>query len=296
MYFQDMMINLLRYWGDRGCIILEPYDVEKGAGTMSPHTFLRAIGPEPWYTVYVEPSRRPADGRYGENPNRLYQHHQLQVILKPSPENIQDLYLESLTAIGIDPNIHDIRFVEDNWEAPTLGAWGLGWEVWIDGMEITQFTYFQQVGGINCDPESGELTYGLERIAMYLQDVDNVFDIKWNEDFTYADIFKQPEYEHSVYSFDNANVDVLKNLFNIYEEESKVNIADNLIYPAYDYILKCSHTFNVLDARGAIGVSERAHYIQRVRDLARLVANQYYEKREEMGFPMLNKGAKKHEE
>ncbi|WP_425538237.1 glycine--tRNA ligase subunit alpha [Microaceticoccus formicicus] len=291
MYFQDMMINLLKYWGDKGCIILEPYDVEKGAGTMSPHTFLRAIGPEPWNTVYVEPSRRPADGRYGENPNRLYQHHQLQVILKPSPEDIQDLYLHSLEVIGIDPSIHDIRFVEDNWEAPTLGAWGLGWEVWLDGMEITQFTYFQQIGGINCDPESGELTYGLERIAMYLQDVDNVYDIKWNSQFTYGDIFKQPEYEHSVYSFDTADIEVLKNLFNIYEKEAEVNIEENLIYPAYDYVLKCSHTFNVLDARGAIGVSERAHYIQRVRNLARLVAVQYYDKREQMGFPMLKKEA-----
>lgn len=295
MYFQDMMINLLKYWGDKGCIILEPYDVEKGAGTMSPHTFLRAIGPEPWNTVYVEPSRRPADGRYGENPNRLYQHHQLQVILKPSPENIQDLYLHSLEVIGIDPSIHDIRFVEDNWEAPTLGAWGLGWEVWLDGMEITQFTYFQQVGGINCDPESGELTYGLERIAMYLQDVDNVYDIKWNSQFTYGDIFKQPEYEHSVYSFDTADIEVLKNLFNIYEKEAEVNIEENLIYPAYDYVLKCSHTFNVLDARGAIGVSERAHYIQRVRNLARLVAVQYYDKREQMGFPMLKKEAEENE-
>lgn len=295
MYFQDMMINLLKYWGEKGCIILEPYDVEKGAGTMSPHTFLRAIGPEPWNTVYVEPSRRPADGRYGENPNRLYQHHQLQVILKPSPEDIQDLYLHSLEVIGIDPSIHDIRFVEDNWEAPTLGAWGLGWEVWLDGMEITQFTYFQQVGGINCDPESGELTYGLERIAMYLQDVDNVYDIKWNSQFTYGDIFKQPEYEHSVYSFDTADIEVLKNLFNIYEKQAEVNIEENLIYPAYDYVLKCSHTFNVLDARGAIGVSERAHYIQRVRNLARLVAVQYYDKREQMGFPMLKEEAEDNE-
>ncbi len=291
MYFQDMMIKLLKYWGDKGCIILEPYDVEKGAGTMSPHTFLRTIGPEPWSTVYVEPSRRPADGRYGENPNRLYQHHQLQVILKPSPEDIQDLYLDSLEVIGIDPKIHDIRFVEDNWEAPTLGAWGLGWEVWLDGMEITQFTYFQQVGGINCDPESGELTYGLERIAMYLQDVDNVYDIKWNENFSYGDIFSQPEYEHSVYSFDNADIDVLKELFNTYEKQAEVNIEERLIYPAYDYVLKCSHTFNVLDARGAIGVSERAHYIQRVRNLARHIAVQYYDVREQMGFPMLKKEA-----
>ena len=290
MYFQDMILKLLEYWGNKGCIILEPYDVEKGAGTMSPYTFLKALGPEPWKVVYVEPSRRPADARYGENPHRVYQHHQLQVILKPSPENVQDLYLDSLKVIGIDPIKHDIRFVEDNWEAPTLGAWGLGWEVWLDGMEITQFTYFQQVGSINCELESAELAYGLERIAMYLQNVDNVFQIKWNEHMTYGDIFKRAEYEHSVYSFEKADVDTLKNLFNIYEKEAKVNIEEGLVLPSYDYILKCSHTFNILDARGAISVTERTHYISRVRNLARLVASKYVEQREELGFPLLKGG------
>ncbi len=289
MYFQDLMLKLLNYWGDKDCIIMEAYDIEKGAGTMSPHTFLRALGPEPWKVVYVEPSRRPADARYGENPNRVYQHHQLQVILKPSPEDIQDLYLDSLKAIGIDPIKHDIRFVEDNWEAPTLGAWGVGWEVWLDGMEITQFTYFQQVGSINCELESGELTYGLERIAMYLQDVDNVFDIQWNKNYTYADIFKKAEYEHSVYSFEKADVLVLRELFNTYEKEAKRIIDEKLVIPAYDYVLKCSHTFNVLDARGAISVSDRTGFIGRVRNLARSIASLYIDQREEMGYPLLNK-------
>ena len=289
MLFQDLMLKLLNYWGEKGCLIMEPYDIEKGAGTMNPNTFLRALGPEPWKVVYVEPSRRPADARYGENPNRVYQHHQLQVILKPSPDNVQDLYLESLKAIGIDPSKHDIRFVEDNWESPTLGAWGLGWEVWLDGMEVTQYTYFQQVGGIDCDLESAELTYGLERIAMYLQDVDNVFDIKWNENFTYGDIFNKAEYEHSVYSFEKADIDVLKGLFNTYEEEAKKIISDNLVLPGYDYVLKCSHVFNVLDARGAISVSERTHYISRVRNLAKAVSSAYLEQRKEMCFPLLKK-------
>jgi len=287
MYFQDLMLKLLEYWGNKGCVILEPYDIEKGAGTMSPYTFLKALGPEPWKVVYVEPSRRPADARYGENPHRLYQHHQLQVILKPSPDDVQDLYLDSLRAIGIDPLQHDIRFVEDNWEAPTLGAWGLGWEVWLDGMEITQFTYFQQVGSINCDIESAEITYGLERIAMYLQDVDNVFDVKWNKDIKYADIFKKAEYEHSVYSFEKADIDVLKGLFNTYEEEVKKNLEYGLVLPSYDYVLKCSHTFNILDARGAISVSERTNYIGRVRHLAKLVAVKYLEQRKEMDYPLL---------
>ena len=286
MYFQDLMLKLLEFWGSKGCTILEPYDVEKGAGTMSPHTFLKALGPEPWEVVYVEPSRRPADARYGENPHRVYQHHQLQVILKPSPEDVQDIYLDSLRAIGIDPLKHDIRFVEDNWEAPTLGAWGLGWEVWLDGMEITQFTYFQQVGSINCHLESAELTYGLERIAMYLQDVDDIFHIKWNENITYGDIFRKPEYEHSVYSFEKANIETLKNLFDIYEEEAK-NIEEGLVLPSYDYVLKCSHTFNVLDARGAISVTERTHYISRVRNLAKLVASKYIDQREELGYPLV---------
>jgi len=290
MYFQDLMMRLLEFWGNKGCTILEPYDVEKGAGTMSPHTFLRALGPEPWKVVYVEPSRRPADGRYGDNPHRLYQHHQLQVILKPSPDDIQDLYLESLKAIGIDPLMHDIRFVEDNWEAPTLGAWGLGWEVWLDGMEITQFTYFQQVGSINCELESAELTYGLERIAMYLQDVDNIFEVKWNKDITYEELFKKAEYEHSVYSFEKSNIETLKHLYDIYEQEAKNHIEDGLILPSYDYVLKCSHTFNLLDARGALSVAERTHYISRVRNLAKLVASKYIEQRKEMGYPLLKGG------
>lgn len=289
MLFQEMILKLFAYWGEKGCLILEPYDTEKGAGTMSPHTFLRTLGPEPWKVVYVEPSRRPDDGRYGENPNRVYQHHQLQVILKPSPEDVQDLYLQSLVAIGIDPLKHDIRFVEDNWESPTLGAWGLGWEVWLDGMEITQFTYFQQVGGIDCDIESAELTYGLERIAMYIQDVDNVYDIKWNEDISYGDIFKKAEYEHSVYSFEKADIEVLKGLFTTYEEEAEKTIAEKLVIPGYDYVLKCSHTFNVLDARGAISVSERTNYISRVRNLSRLVAKAFIEQREELGFPLMKK-------
>ena len=295
MYFQDLMQKLLNYWGNKGCLIMEPYDTEKGAGTMSPHTFLRALGPEPWKVVYVEPSRRPADARYGENPNRVYQHHQLQVILKPSPEDIQDLYLDSLKEIGIDPIKHDIRFVEDNWEAPTLGAWGLGWEVWLDGMEITQFTYFQQVGSIDCDLESGELTYGLERIAMYLQDVDNIFDLKWNEELTYGDIFNKSEYEHSVYSFEEADLDLLKKLFSDYEEEAKRIIEEGLVLPGYDYVLKCSHTFKILDSRGAVSVSERTHYIARVRSLARLVAKEFLKQREEMGFPLIKGGGEGNE-
>jgi len=290
MYFQDLMLKLLNYWGNKGCIILEPYDVEKGAGTMSPHTFLRSLGPEPWKVVYVEPSRRPADARYGENPHRVYQHHQLQVILKPSPDNVQDIYLDSLKEIGVDPLKHDIRFVEDNWEAPTLGAWGLGWEVWLDGMEITQFTYFQQVGSINCDLESAELTYGLERIAMYLQDVDSIFDIKWNKNITYGDIFKQAEYEHSVYSFEKANIETLKKLFDIYEGEAKKGIENGLVLPSYDYVLKCSHVFNILDARGALSVTERTHYISKVRSLAKLVASKYISQREKLGYPLLKEG------
>ena len=295
MYFQDLIQSLQSYWKEKGCVIMQPYDVEKGAGTMNPSTFLRALGPEPWRTCYVEPSRRPADGRYGENPNRLYQHHQMQVILKPSPENVQELYLESLEAIGIDPLKHDIRFVEDNWEAPTLGAWGLGWEVWLDGMEITQFTYFQQVGSVNCDLESAELTYGLERISMYLQDVNSVYDIKWNEKLTYGDIFKMAEYENSVYSFELADINMLKELFTTYEKEATRIIENELVLPAYDYCLKCSHTFNVLDARGAISVSERTNYISRVRNIAKAVATQYLKEREEMGFPLLDKGGKEDE-
>ena len=295
MHFQAMMQKLQNYWNEQGCTVLEAYDTEKGAGTMSPHTFLRTLGPEPWRTVYVEPSRRPADGRYGDNPNRLYQHHQLQVILKPSPENVQELYLKSLEVLGIDPLKHDIRFVEDNWESPTLGAWGLGWEVWLDGMEITQFTYFQQVGGINCDLESAELTYGLERIAMYLQNVDTVYDIDWNGHIKYGDIFKKAEYEHSKYSFEVADMDMLRNLFDIYEKEANRVLELDLVLPGYDYVLKCSHTFNLLDARGAISVSQRASYISRVRNLARLAAQKYIEQREAMDFPLLKKAEDDHE-
>ncbi|MDO5715396.1 MAG: glycine--tRNA ligase subunit alpha [Tissierellia bacterium] len=293
MYFQDLIFNLEKYWKEEGAVVLEPYDVEKGAGTMNPQTFLRSLGPEPWRVVYVEPSRRPADGRYGENPNRLYQHHQLQVIIKPSPENIQELYLNSLKAVGIEPEKHDIRFVEDNWESPTLGAWGLGWEVWLDGMEVTQFTYFQQVGGINCELESAELTYGLERIAMYLQNVDSVYEIQWNEKLKYGDIFKMAEYEHSKYSFELADVTMLRNLFDMFEKEAQRISEKELVLPAYDYVLKCSHIFNVLDARGALSVSERTTYIGRVRALARIVALQYIHEREEMGYPLLErKGGK----
>ncbi|WP_071027064.1 glycine--tRNA ligase subunit alpha [Peptoniphilus raoultii] len=290
MYFQDLIFNLQKYWKEKGCIIMQPYDVEKGAGTMNPQTFLRSLGPEEWKVCYVEPSRRPADGRYGENPNRLYQHHQMQVILKPSPENVQELYLDSLFAIGIDPKKHDIRFVEDNWESPTLGAWGLGWEVWLDGMEITQFTYFQQVGGVNLDLESAELTYGLERIAMYLQNVNSVYDIMYNEKITYGDVFKVFEYEHSKYAFEEADVKMLRNLFDVYEKEANRIIEDGTIIDAYDYTLKCSHTFNLLDARGAISVSERTTFIARVRALARLVAESYLKQREEMGYPLLKGG------
>lgn len=295
MHFQDLMQKLQNYWKEQGCIIMEPYDMEKGAGTMNPYTFLKALGPEPWRTVYVEPSRRPADARYGENPNRLYQHHQLQVILKPSPEDIQELYLNSLKAIGIDTLKHDIRFVEDNWESPTVGAWGLGWEVWLDGMEITQFTYFQQIGGITCDLESAELTYGLERIAMYLQDVNNVYDITWNDQLKYGDIFRTAEYEHSVYSFELADIDMLKNLFTTFEGESTRVIEKGLVLPAYDYVLKCSHVFNVLDARGAISVSERTGYIGRVRKLARLIASAYLKQREDLGYPLIEKVGVSHE-
>lgn len=287
MNLQEMIAGLTEYWARQGCAVLEPYDIEKGAGTMSPFTFLRTLGPEPWKCVYVEPSRRPADGRYGENPNRLYQHHQLQIILKPSPDNIQDLYLKSLEVIGIDPLMHDIRFVEDNWEAPTLGAWGVGWEVWLDGMEITQFTYFQQVGGLPLNPESGEITMGLERIAMYVQGVENVYDLQWNDELTYGDIFKNTEFENSRYSFETADVDLLHQLFDSYEKEAKAQIEEGLVIPSYDYVLKCSHVFNVLDARGAVAVSERAHYIARVRDMARMVAALHLSKREEMGFPLL---------
>lgn len=289
MYFQDLILKLQSFWGEKGCLLLEPYDIEKGAGTMSPHTFLRSLGPEPWKAAYVEPSRRPDDARYGENPHRVYQHHQFNVILKPAPEDVQEIYLDSLRAIGIDPLKHDIRFVEDDWEAPTLGAWGLGWEVWLDGMEITQFTYFQQVGSINCELESVELTYGLERIAMYLQDIDNMFDIKWNKDYTYGDIFNKAEYEHSVFSFEKSDIDTLKKLFDIYEGEATRILEEDLVLPSYEFVLKCSHTFNLLDARGAISVSERTAYIGRVRALSRIVATKYIEQRKEMEHPLIMK-------
>ena len=292
MNFQNMILTLQNYWANQGCIMMQPYDVEKGAGTMNPNTFLRSLGPEPWKVCYVEPSRRPADGRYGENPNRLYQHHQFQVILKPSPDNIQELYLGSLEAIGIDPSEHDIRFVEDNWESTTVGAWGLGWEVWLDGMEITQFTYFQQVGGIECELETGEITYGLERLAMYIQDVDSVYDLKWNDHITYGDVFKVAEYENSMYAFEECDADMLFNLFDTYEKEGLKLMEKGLVIPSYDYVLKCSHAFNTLDARGAIGVSQRASFIGRVRNMARNVASAFVKQREELGYPLLKEGDK----
>lgn len=294
MTFQEIIFNLQKFWSEKGCILEQPYDVEKGAGTMNPATFLRTIGPEPWNVAYVEPSRRPDDGRYGENPNRLYQHHQFQVIMKPSPENIQEMYLESLEVLGISPKDHDIRFVEDNWESPTLGAWGMGWEVWLDGMEITQFTYFQQIGGIDANPVSVEITYGLERIAMYIQEKDNVYDLVWTEGITYGDIWHENEYEQSVYSYELSNHEMLFSLFDMFEKEAKAVIEKGYVLPAYDYVLKCSHTFNLLDAAGAISLSERTEYIGRVRSMARLCAKAYYEKRKELGFPML-KGCEEHE-
>lgn len=290
MKFQEIILALQQFWSEQGCILGEPYDVEKGAGTMNPFTFLRVLGPEPWNVAYVEPSRRPADGRYGDNPNRLYQHHQFQVIMKPSPANIQELYLESLKELGIDPSQHDIRFVEDNWESPTLGAWGLGWEVWLDGMEITQFTYFQQVGSIDVKPVSVEITYGLERLAMYIQGVENVYDLKWVGDVTYGDVFHRNEVENSHYNFEVADTDMLFTLFDMYEKEAKRVVETGFVLPAYDYVLKCSHTFNLLDARGAISVSERTAFIGRVRAMARMCAQAYLKQREELGFPML-KGA-----
>ncbi|ACB84790.1 glycine--tRNA ligase subunit alpha [Natranaerobius thermophilus] len=290
MNFQDLMFSLLNYWKDQECLVWQPYDIEKGAGTMNPATFLRALGPEPWNVAYLEPSRRPTDGRYGENPNRLYQHHQIQVIMKPTPDDIQERYLESLQALGINPLEHDIRFVEDNWESPTLGAWGLGWEVWLDGMEITQFTYFQQVGGIDVDKVSCEITYGLERIAMYLQGVENVFDIKWNDQVTYGELFKHAEYEHSKFSFEDSDTEVLFKEFELYEKEAKRLLNQGLVLPGYDYVLKCSHTFNLLDARGAISVTERTGYIGRVRDLARICAKAFLSQREELNYPLLKEG------
>lgn len=287
MNFQNLILALNKFWGDHGCIILQPYDVEKGAGTMNPATFLRALGPEPWNVAYVEPSRRPTDGRYGDNPNRLQHYFQYQVILKPSPENIQELYLDSLAAIGIHAEEHDIRFVEDNWESPTLGAWGLGWEVWLDGMEVTQFTYFQQCGGIDCKPVCGEITYGIERLAMFIQKVDSVYDINWVGDISYGDVYHQNEVDYSHYNFEVADTAMLFRLFDMFEAETERVIAAGLVQPAYDYALKCSHTFNLLDARSAISVTERQSYIARVRHLARACAEGYVQKRAELGFPLL---------
>lgn len=289
MEFQRLIMELQRFWAERGCLIVQPYDVEVGAGTFNPHTFLRVLGPEPWKVAYVEPSRRPTDGRYGENPNRLQHYYQFQVILKPSPLDVQEIYLDSLRHLGIDPLEHDIRFVEDDWESPTLGAWGLGWEVWLDGMEITQFTYFQQAGGIDLDPISVEITYGLERIAMYLQGVESVFDILWDHGVTYGEVHHQGEVEWSRYNFEEADTDMLFKLFDMFEAESKRLLEKGLVLPAYDYCLKCSHTFNLLDARGALSVTERTRYILRVRELAKGCAEQYLRQRERLGFPLLRK-------
>ncbi len=289
--FQGLIQALQDYWAQQGCVIMQPYDMEMGAGTFHPATFLRAIGPEPWRAAYVQPSRRPTDGRYGENPNRLQHYYQFQVLLKPSPDNIQDLYLGSLKLLGFDPLIHDIRFVEDNWESPTLGAWGLGWEVWLNGMEVTQFTYFQQVGGLDCRPVSGEITYGLERLAMYMQGVASVYDLVWTKGpqgvVTYGDVYHQNEVEQSTYNFEHANIEALFRQFDVCESESQRLIAAGLPLPAYEQMLKASHTFNLLDARRAISVTERQRFILRVRTLARAVAEAYYNAREALGFPML---------
>lgn len=290
MTFQELIFALQNYWSEQGCVILQPYDMEMGAGTFHTATFLRSIGPEPWNAAYVQPSRRPTDGRYGDNPNRLQHYYQYQVVLKPSPLDIQDLYLDSLKMVGIDPLIHDIRFVEDNWESPTLGAWGLGWEVWLNGMEVTQFTYFQQVGGLDCKPVTGEITYGLERIAMYLQDVESVFDLVWTRgptgNVTYGDVFHQNEVEQSAYNFEHANIEHLFGHFDQYEETASRLIELGLPLPAYEQVLKASHCFNLLDARHAISITERQRYILRIRSLARTVAKAYYDAREKLGFPM----------
>jgi glycyl-tRNA synthetase alpha chain len=299
--FQQIIQTLQQFWGERGCVLLQPIDLEVGAGTSHTATCLRAIGPEPWNAAYVQPSRRPKDGRYGENPNRLQHYYQYQVALKPSPLNIQELYLDSLRALGVDPNVHDIRFVEDDWENPTLGAWGLGWEVWLDGMEVTQFTYFQQVGGLDCRPVLGEITYGLERLAMYLQGVENVYDLLWTEypdgtRVTYGDVYHQNEVEQSTYNFEYANVEFLFSLFGNYESEARRLTEAGLALPAYEMVLKAGHSFNLLDARGAISVTERAAYIGRIRNLSRAVAQAYYASREALGFPMLKQMRAPHAE
>ncbi|MCA1946007.1 MAG: glycine--tRNA ligase subunit alpha [Desulfovibrio sp.] len=288
MHFQDVILTLQQFWTSRGCVLQQPFDVEVGAGTFNPATFLRSIGPEPWNVCHVEPSRRPADGRYGENPNRLQHYYQFQVILKPSPSNVLELYLESLAALGIRQEEHDLRFVEDDWESPTLGAWGLGWEVWCNGMEITQFTYFQQAGGLDCKPVCAEITYGLERICMYLQEKESVYDLTWNEHVRYGQIHHQNEVEMSRYNFEASNADMLRQLFDMFEAESRSLVDKQLPWPAYDYCLKCSHTFNMLQARGVISITERAGYIARVRALASGVAKLYAEQREAMGWPLLN--------
>ncbi len=287
MYFQDVILELNKFWARKGCVLAQPYDMEVGAGTFHPTTTLKALGPEPWNVAYVQPSRRPTDGRYGDNPNRLQHYYQYQVILKPSPYDVQKQYLDSLKVIGIDPLEHDIRFVEDDWESPTLGAAGLGWEVWLDGMEITQFTYFQMAGSIELKPIPVELTYGLERIAMYLQRVDSVFDLQWTEDVTYGQVHHRQEVEQSTYNFEKADVSALFDMFAKYEAEAKKQIKQGLVLPTYEYCLKCSHTFNLLDARGAISVTERTGYIGRIRNLARLSAEGYLQQREDMGFPLL---------
>ena len=284
---QEIILTLQNYWSNQGCLLLQAYDTEKGAGTMSPYTFLRAIGPEPWNAAYVEPSRRPADGRYGENPNRLFQHHQFQVVMKPSPENIQELYIGSLIALGIDPLEHDIRFVEDNWENPSLGCAGLGWEVWLDGMEVTQFTYFQQVGGLECHPVTSEITYGLERLASYIQEVESVYDLVWTGDVKYGDIFKHPEFEHSKYAFEESNPELLMQLFTEYEKEATILMEKGLVHPAYDCVLKCSHAFNLMDARGIISATDRAGFLGRIRKMARTIAKTFVAERESLGFPLL---------
>jgi glycyl-tRNA synthetase alpha chain len=285
--FQGLILGLERFFADKGCVIQQPYDVEVGAGTSNPATFLRVLGPEPWNVAYVEPSRRPTDGRYGDNPNRLQHYYQYQVIMKPSPDDIQEIYLDSLRSVGINPLKHDIRFVEDDWESPTLGAWGLGWEVWLDGLEITQFTYFQQAGGIDLKPISAELTYGIERIAMFLQGVESVYDLTWVKGVTYGDVHHKGEVEWSIHNFEEADVALQLQLFDQYEKESLRLIGKGLVLPAYDYCLKCSHTFNILDARGAIGVTERTSFIGRVRNLARRSAEAFLKQREEMGFPLM---------
>jgi glycyl-tRNA synthetase alpha chain len=284
--FQQIILKLQSYWDAQGCALLQPYDMEVGAGTSHTATFLRAIGPEPWKAAYVQPSRRPKDGRYGENPNRLQHYYQYQVVLKPAPSNILELYLGSLTALGFDLKKNDVRFVEDDWENPTLGAWGLGWEVWLNGMEVTQFTYFQQVGGIDCRPITGEITYGLERLAMYLQGVDNVYNLKWTDTLSYGDVYLQNEKEQSAYNFEHSDADFLFTAFTAHEKQAKYLMEQQLALPAYEQVLKCAHSFNLLDARGAISVTERAAYIGRIRNLARSVAQSYYESRERLGFPM----------